>query len=85
MDRLARKITCSHCAAKIVVAVCRDGRWRAFDPTELPAGTPGAWAWRKHQGMEETELVPGHPLHYCLGHHGYGADHRAYRTVFGLD
>jgi hypothetical protein len=83
VEKLAHALTCRHCAGAIYVALCTDGRWRAFDRTELPAGTAGSWAWRKRLGMEETDLAPGHPLHYCLGHHGYGLDHRAYRQIVG--
>jgi hypothetical protein len=65
VDTLAREVDCQDCHQPIYVALCRDGSWRPFERTLLPAGTPGAWAWRKHQGMEETDLAPGNPLHYC--------------------
>lgn len=65
MENLARAIDCRDCDRPIYIAICRDGRWRPFERKLHPAGTPGTWAWRKHQGMEETELVPGYGLHYC--------------------
>jgi hypothetical protein len=81
---LASAITCKHCTAPVYVVYCRDGRYRIFDRTLLPAGTPGVWAWRKHEGMEETDRAPGYGLHYCLGHHGHGLDHRAFADITAL-
>lgn len=71
---LVSAVDCKHCTGPIYVALCRDGRYRGFERTLLPAGTPGAWAWRKHLGMEETDLAPGYGLHYCRGHHGFELD-----------
>lgn len=82
MDHLARIEVCRTCAAEIVVAFCRDGRWRGFDQTEMPAGTPGSWAWRNREGMVETDVVPGNPLHYCHGQHKAAApSHTAYTVI----
>jgi hypothetical protein len=62
---LAKRESCRYCRALIVFAVCRDGRWRTFDPQQVPAAATNVWAWRRRQGMEETDLVPGHRLHFC--------------------
>jgi hypothetical protein len=32
----------------------------------VPAAPVCVWAWRKGQGMQEQELVPGKRLHYCV-------------------
>lgn len=66
---LAYETDCRTCGVPIYVAICTDGFYRGFDKYELPAGSDGSWAWRKRRGMSETDLVPGHPLHHCLGHH----------------
>ncbi len=60
---------CNGCHSEIFMAICRDGRWRPFETRQLPPGTCGAWAWRKRQGMEETDRAPGHSIHYCADFH----------------
>jgi len=62
---LAKKEPCRYCSAPIVLAICRDGRWRTFNPDPQPPAPAGVWAWRKRWGMEEQEIVPGHRLHFC--------------------
>jgi hypothetical protein len=62
---LAQRRDCRYCRRVIILAFCRDGRWRTFDPDLVPAMPAGTWAWRKRYGMEETELVDGHRLHFC--------------------
>jgi hypothetical protein len=62
---LAKRESCRYCRALIVFAVCRDGRWRTFDDQQVPAAPTNVWAWRRRHGMEETDLVPGHRLHFC--------------------
>lgn len=69
MDRLAYEKECDGCHSGIYMAICSDGRWRPFETRTIPAGPFGVWAWRKHQGMQEQELVPGHPIHYCPAFH----------------
>lgn len=67
--KLAYAKPCDGCGSSIYLAICRDGRWRPFELAEQPKGTPGTWAWRKRQGMEETEHVAGHGIHYCAEFH----------------
>ena len=62
---LAYATPCRYCDELIYLALCRDGRWRTFDTRTIPAAPTGVWAWRKHHGMEEQELVTGKRLHYC--------------------
>jgi hypothetical protein len=62
---LAQRRDCRYCHRPLILALCRDGRWRTFDPETVPAAPANVWAWRKTWGMEETELVPGHRLHFC--------------------
>lgn len=62
---LARAVDCRYCQRPIYVAICRDGKWRSFEPRRVPAAAALVWAWRKRHGMEEQDLVPGHHLHYC--------------------
>lgn len=69
IQRLAYRKTCGGCGSEIFMAICRDGRWRPFETSEQPKGTPGTWAWRKRQGMEETDLATGHGIHYCADFH----------------
>jgi hypothetical protein len=45
---LAKRESCRYCRALIVFAVCRDGRWRTFDPQQVPAAATNVWAWRLH-------------------------------------
>lgn len=63
--QLAYEAPCRYCSGPIYMAICRDGRWRSFELAEHPAAVAGVWAWRKRQGMEEQDRVPGHVLHYC--------------------
>src|SRR4051812_13941410 len=44
---LAKREPCRYCRAGIVLAVCRDGRWRTFDPQQVPAAAANVWAWRR--------------------------------------
>lgn len=83
-NRLAYATACKVCSYKIFVARCRDGFWRPFDTNELPAGLPGTWAWRKRQGMEETDLVPGHAIHHCYGAHRTIESHMEYVSLLDL-
>lgn len=62
---LAKKEPCRYCTAEIVVALCRDGRWRTFDSNLTQAAPANVWAWRRHLGMEETDRAPGYRLHFC--------------------
>jgi hypothetical protein len=55
---------CRYCDRDVYVAICRDGKWRTFERDLKPASAT-TWAWRKREGMEETNRVPGHYLHYC--------------------
>lgn len=71
--QLARAVGCRYCSRPIYVALCRDGRWRSFDRARVLAAPAGVWAWRKHEGMEETDVVPGHRLHFCAEHGALGA------------
>jgi hypothetical protein len=68
-DALAYRKTCDGCAAPIFMATCRDGRWRPFESERQRTPVPFAWAWRKGYGMEETDVVPGHLIHYCADFH----------------
>lgn len=72
---LAQAIDCRYCHGPIYLAWCSDGRWRSFEREVVPAAATCVWAWRKRQGMQETEHVPGHRLHYCAeyGHFLTGA------------
>lgn len=72
MDNLAHDTDCRSCGRPIYVVICRDGRWRPFERTLHPAGTPDVWAWRRRQGMEETQLVPGYGLHHCPAYDPFG-------------
>lgn len=69
LDHLAHLGPCRYCLHRIYVVICSDGRWRAFNEDEHPAGTPGIWAWRRRVGMQETDVAPGRGLHYCMGWH----------------
>lgn len=80
MRYLAKKEPCRHCGREIVLAVCRDGRWRVFEPELQPMPVPFAWAWRKHIGMEETDAVRGHLLHYCAEYSQFLADRKIKRA-----
>lgn len=62
---LAHSVNCRYCESPIYVAICFDGKWRSFDPQDMPAAPAGVWAWRRRQGMQEQDLVPGKRLHYC--------------------
>lgn len=70
--KLAYETPCRYCKAPIYVAICSDGKWRSFEKRTVPAAPEHVWEWRKHQGMQETEKVPGHPLHFCAKYHGLG-------------
>jgi hypothetical protein len=65
LSYLAKREPCRYCRTGIVLALCRDGRWRTFDEQLCDPAPAGVWAWRKRWGMEETELVPGRRLHFC--------------------
>jgi len=67
---------CRYCAKPIYVAICRDGRWRTFEPDLQSVPLPFAWAWRKRVGMEETDTVRGHLLHFCAEHSHFLADQK---------
>lgn len=69
---LAKAEPCRYCGRRIVLALCRDGRWRTFDPTRVPPAPSGVWAWRKTWGMEEQDQFPGYRLHFCAE---YGDSH----------
>lgn len=77
-DYLAKQDPCRYCGRPIVLAICRDGRWRTFEPNRVPPAPSGTWAWRKRWGMEETELVPGHRLHFCAE---YGDAHNGITNI----
>lgn len=62
----ASRIDCRYCGAPVVIARTIAGHWRTFDPDELPATTPGIWAFRKGAGMVPTNDVRGHRPHVCL-------------------
>lgn len=62
---LAHSVNCQYCHNPIYVAICSDGKWRSFDQETFPAAPQNVWAWRKHEGMQEQNLVPGKRLHYC--------------------
>jgi hypothetical protein len=62
---LATLTSCRYCNARVYVAICSDGRWRLFGTETLPAAERGVWGWRRRQGMQEQEHVPGKGLHYC--------------------
>lgn len=62
---LAYATNCRYCGGSIFVAICSDGRWRSFETRTVPAAPTCVWAWRKRQGMQEQEHVPGKPLHFC--------------------
>jgi len=70
---LAYATTCRYCGAGVFVAVCSDGKWRSFGTDTVPAAPALVWAWRKHQGMQEQELVPGKLLHFCAGYSALAA------------
>ena len=78
-NRLAYKKNCAGCGEELFMAICRDGRWRAFETDRQPLPLPFAWAWRKRVGMEETDRVAGHLLHPCPEFHD-----RALATVTPL-
>lgn len=61
--------TCGGCGSEIFIAVCRDGRWRPFETKRQAVPVSFAWAWRKRHGMEETDHVCGHLIHYCADYH----------------
>ena len=67
--KLAYLKPCDGCGSEIFMAVCRDGRWRPFERDEVPTAPEHVWAWRKREGMEETDLAPGHLVHYCADFH----------------
>ena len=69
MNGVAYQKPCDGCGSEIVMAICRDGRWRPFETKRQPTPLPFAWAWRKRIGMEETDRVPGHLIHYCADYH----------------
>lgn len=77
--QLARQVDCRYCHQPIFLAVCRDGRWRTFDLIDTPAHTSGVWAWRRHLGMEEQELVPGKRQHHCIERAHFLADQKLLR------
>lgn len=66
--KLAYDTACRYCGDTIYIALCSDGRWRTFDLATHPAAPVCIWAWRKHQGMQEQELIPGKRLHYCAAY-----------------
>ncbi len=66
---LAYKKNCAGCGHEIVMAICRDGRWRPFETERQAVPLPFACAWRKRHGMEETDRVPGHLIHPCADYH----------------
>lgn len=65
LGALAYPTDCRYCGDRIYVAYCSDGRWRSFDLVTFPAAPTCVWAWRRHHGMQEQELVPGKRLHFC--------------------
>jgi hypothetical protein len=69
MSDLAYRKICDGCDSEIFMAVCRDGRWRPFEPKRQTVPLSFAWAWRKRIGMEETDRVCGHLIHYCADYH----------------
>lgn len=69
MNRLAYPKPCEGCGQQIILAICRDGRWRPFDTTDHPPAEHGVWQWRKKHGMEEQELVAGKHVHICPAYH----------------
>lgn len=68
MKTLAYVRDCVTCGQEIVLAICRDGRYRAFERRLQPVPSEHAWAWRKRIGMEETDVVRGHMIHFCAGY-----------------
>jgi hypothetical protein len=84
VDKLAYLAPCRNCTHEVYVAYCSDGRWRVFDKTEMPAGSAGSWAWRKRRGMQETDLTPGHPLHYCYMTTDRAPSHTEYAVLADL-
>lgn len=78
-DYLAKQDPCRYCGRPIVLAICRDGRWRTFDPDLVPAMPAGIWAWRKRYGMEETDRTSGYVIHKCADFHD-----RAFRFAGNL-
>ena len=52
------------CGADVLIAVCADGRWRAFDLAVQPP-SPTTCAWRIGRGMTGDASTPGIRLHYC--------------------
>lgn len=78
--KVAYETPCRYCQAPIYVAICADGKWRSFEKRTVPAAAAGVWAWRKRQGMQETDKVPGQTLHFCAQHDGLGT---ALRDLIG--
>jgi hypothetical protein len=68
-NRLAYLKACDGCGQQIFMAICRDGKWRAFEVERQKVPLPFAWAWRKRVGMEETDTVCGHLRHPCPAYH----------------
>lgn len=62
---LAYQALCRYCHQPVYVAICSDGKWRTFELATFPAAPEHVWAWRKHEGMQEQELIPGKHLHFC--------------------
>lgn len=79
MTQLAYLKDCTGCGTEVFMAICRDGRWRPFETELQPVPLPFAWAWRKRVGMEETDRVRGHVIHYCADYHD-----RAFRPGLSL-
>lgn len=65
LRQLARETACRHCDRPVFIAICADGKWRTFEREDHPRAAHGVWAWRKRQGMQETDQVGGKHLHYC--------------------
>lgn len=56
---------CEGCRQTIAIVRCRDNHWRPFELRTVAAAPSGVWAWHRERGMEETDLTPGNPIHYC--------------------
>ena len=72
---LTRISHCQDCGQTVHLALCADGRRRAFEVHEHPPGVHGVWAWQRGPGIRETDLTPGYRLHSCTGPTGPGPCH----------
>lgn len=82
--KLAIETDCRYCHEPVFRAVCIDGRWRTFEKLTVPAAPIGVWAWRRHQGMQEQDLVPGKGLHYCPQYREAGRSRNAPSKLTGV-